>query len=166
MYCRYCGKQIADDAVACPFCGKETGVQPEPSEKQPQSIEKNEKVVTTAQPQPKAESVAPQKERPAKQNVVQNDEKPQFPLSLLTAVLAGIAFVASLVLGSLLFSGKGSLSLYLLGTMCVLPSLAAICSSIVLLCRKKDFKTFLLGVISLSLAVFSLFYVFLVGCVA
>ena len=27
MYCRYCGKQIEDNAVTCPDCGKATGVE-------------------------------------------------------------------------------------------------------------------------------------------
>lgn len=33
-FCIYCGKEVSEDALVCPYCGKKLGTGPTPAEKQ------------------------------------------------------------------------------------------------------------------------------------
>ena len=85
MFCRHCGKQIADDAKFCPSCGAQVA---QPGQSAPQA----EPVQTPPQPEPQAEPVqTPPQAAPVYQTV----SSPQ-PTQLGTKWLTVLPFLLGL----------------------------------------------------------------------
>ncbi|MBD5636749.1 MAG: hypothetical protein HDP28_02865 [Clostridia bacterium] len=136
MFCRHCGKELADEAFMCPGCGSPTGT------------------------------------APIKQEVKKEDESGEKTshhsgLSTIAFILSLIAFVTGIVFGALFLACSGSfLLLYFVGTMSVLPALAALSIGAYLLCARnkliQNAKAFAITAIVLSAVV--LLFLFISGC--
>lgn len=134
MYCRYCGKQISDEAIMCPDCGTPT-----------QNMEK-----TTA-----AKEVKPQE--------VEAPVTSASQLSVVGFVLALISFVSSMIFGSYLFA-EAYANGYIIGCGSIMPAFAGLSIGIyrVKLERggKKAFA--IISIVLSGIALFYLFLAFCV----
>ncbi len=160
MYCRYCGKQVDEDAVECPHCGKPTGVEAAQPDNQSAVDEQPAAPLPETQPDKRPET-------PSDEQALASTPK-QCPLcttALLAAIFGCVGFVASIVMGSMLFANYIAL-LYMIGWLAVLPSLASLGAAVCVLHAPKDKLNRIVSLVTMCVAGFSLFYTFLAVCVA
>ncbi len=137
MFCRHCGKELADDAFMCPSCGSPTGVAPIKQE--------------------------PVKETEKSENSPHHTglSAVAFILSLI-ALVTGVIFGAFFFVYE-----NSALLLYILGASTILPALAGISIGAYLLCVRSKLssgaKAF--AIVSIVLSAVVILFLFIGGCV-
>lgn len=138
MYCRYCGKEISDEAFMCPNCGTPTGTAP------------SKKKVQNAAPETSAGGV----------NAT--------ALSVVAFILSMIAFVTGIIFGAFFYVYTGGvLLLYVLGTITILPALAGLSIGTYLLCSGRNQNTYgtkVLATISVIYSALVLTFLLITAC--
>ena len=127
MYCIYCGKEIPDDSVFCPVCGKPTAEQPlPPTDEQPAVPPAPEPV---PMPTPAfGYAAAPAEPKPPR------EKKPVGALAIVGFVFSVIAFVAGFILLTMSLCGSAAaFDLYY-----VLPAFAGLAMCIFALKKPEE----------------------------
>ena len=136
MYCRYCGKQLSDEAIMCPECGTPTkNIAPTPS------VQENVTAVPEVQ------------------------KGPNNQLGVIGFTLSLFAFVTGIIFGAFMYVYYGAhLLIYLLGSCTILPALAGLSVCISRLKNDKG-TTKALAITGIILASIVLVFLFLTLCI-
>ena len=136
MYCRYCGKQLSDEAIMCPECGTPT-----------KTIARTPTVENEKTPTPEVQNV------------------PNHQLGVVGFFLSTFAFVTSIIFGAFMYVYYGAtLLLYVIGYTSILPALAGISIGISTVKNEKGAKK-MLAITGIILAGIALLFLFLTACI-
>ncbi len=161
MYCAYCGKKLPENAVACPKCGRPVDVHKEvaPAEESIEAPVREEPIETPVE--------TPVAETPRLEKRPLSALLPENPNLFVGLLLAGISFVAGIILFSIALASV--LPTYIgLDFLVLLPALGGLVLNIYAFYkarREENGKEKLLSLIGIGVAAFVLLFAFIACCV-
>ena len=139
MYCKYCGKEISDEAFMCPNCGTPTG---------------------TELPKKKVQNEEPQSSTTGANTTA---------LSVVAFILSMFAFVTGVIYGALFYVYTPLVTLFVLSATSILPALAGLVIGAYLLTSGRDqlsANARAYAIVSIVLSSVVLFFLFITSCLA